>query len=1832
MGNSLQVLSDDGERVLYRERRRGDECGSTVLVARAAAEHPAPASEDRLAHEFRLKDELGGAWAVRPLELVREGGHMMLVLEDPGGEPLDRYLGRPMEVRTFLHLAIGLSFALDRLHERGFIHKDIKPANVLVNPATDEVWLTGFGIASRLPRERQVPQPPAFIAGTLAYMAPEQTGRMNRSVDSRSDLYSLGVTFYEMLTGKLPFTAADPMEWVHCHIARQPVSPSEMIAHVPEPLSAIVMKLLAKTAEARYQTAAGVEADLRKCLTAWESSGRIDPFSLGTQGVSDRLMIPERLYGRQCEIEMLLTAFDRVVTHGTVELVLVSGYSGIGKSSVVSELHRVLTPSHGLFASGKFEQYKRDIPYAILTQAFQSLVRPLLNLGESELGQWRNALREALGPNGQLIVNLVHDLELVIGPQPPVPDLPPQDTQNRFQLVFRRFVGVFARREHPLVLFLDDLQWLDKASLDLLEHVITHPDVTHLLLVVAYRDNEVNPAQPLMQTIHAIRETGVRVNDIVLAPLVLDDVCQLVADTLRCEPMDCRLLTELVQDKTGGNPFFVNQFLITLAEEGLLVYDAVRQAWLWDMEKIRAKSYTDNVVALMIGKLKRISATTQKALIRLACLGNFASVATLLRVQEAPEETIHEALWEAVRAGLIIYQDGAYKFLHDRIHQSAYSLIAEERLPELHLRIGRALLANITIGELDDHLFEVANQLNRGAASLTDGNEKFQVATINLRAGRKAKGSAAYASASAYLAAGMALLGENGWAGHHKLMFSLWLESAECEFLTGNLGKAEQLIGELLQHGESKIDLAAVYHLKVELHVVKGEYPQGVDSALTCLGLFGIHIPAHPSAAQLQSEYDTVWRNLDGRPIESFIDLPLMVDDELQAAIEILAALHTSALFTDANLYCLLQCRLVNLSMVYGMSGACARGYAALGHLLGMAFHRYEDGYRFVKLSCDLIEKHGYIAYKAKAYYLMAACVFWTRPISDVLEFHRESFRIANETGDPAYACYSLYLSFMDLLLRNDPLDAVWRESERGLAFVTKSGFRDIADIIVIQRRFIATMQGRTAAFSTFSGGEFDEAVFESQLTADRMPLLICWYWIIKLKARFLSGNYAEALAAANNAKSFLGAGANQIQMLEYCYYAALTMAALYQKASAENQTLWRDMLARHQGDLLEWAKNNAPTFGDKYALVSAEIARIAGRDVEAMRLFEQAIQSANDNGFVQNEGMAHELAARFYLDRGSTTAGLAHLKEARHCYARWGAAGKIRQIEQFHGNLSDEPRPTLFTTVFDAAVTQLDVASVIKASQAVSGEIEHGRLIKTLMSIAIEHAGAERGLLILMRGETLRIEAKAQFDQRAVKVELRQETAISASLPDSILQSVIRTQQSVILDDASAPNPFSADQYLHQEHARSVLCLPLMKQSRLVGLLYLENNLTPHVFTPARTAVLEILASQAAISLENARLYNDLLERETKIRRLVDANIIGIFIWDTEGRIIDANEAFLRLLGYDRKDLISGRPRWRELTPAEWRDADDRREAELKATGIASPYEKEYFQKNGNRVPVLVGAASFEEGRDEGVGFVVDLTDRKRADRAARESERRYHEIEIELAHANRVATMGQLSASIAHEVNQPIAAAITNADAALRWMNAQPPNMEKVRQALARIVANGKRAGDVITRVRALVTKTPPRKDSVEINDSIIEVIALTHGEAIKNHVSVRTQLMEALPLVEGDRVQLQQVILNLIINAVEAMGDIDEGPRELFISTAIVPEGVLVEVRDSGPGLTPTSIEHVFDAFYTTKSSGLGMGLSICRSIIEAHGGKIWVTSGAPRGATFHFTLCTHIGSTS
>jgi PAS domain S-box-containing protein len=1836
----FEALRNDEELILYRGQSKDDT--SQVLVLSPAAQRFTPESLRRLEHEYSLKEELDPSWAARPMAIASHWDRTVLVLEDPGGVPLDQLLGHPLDIALALRLAISLSTAIGCLHQRGLIHKDIKPAHVLVNLVTDQCWLMGFGIASRLPRERQSPGPPEFVAGTLAYMAPEQTGRMNRSIDSRSDLYALGVTLYEVVTGSLPFTASDPMEWVHCHIARQPIPPQERLKHVPASLSAIIMRLLAKTAEERYQTAAGAESDLRRCLAEWETQRRVDEFPLGDHDTPDRLLMPEKLHGRAREIDSLLASFERVVSSGKPELVLVSGYSGIGKSSVVNELQKVLVPPRGLFASGKFDQYKREIPYATLAQALQNLIRPLLSKGEAELQDWRDGLHKALGPNGRLIVDLVPELKLIIGEQPPVPDLLSQDAQGRFRLVFRRFIDVFARPEHPLALFLDDLQWLDAATFDLFEDLLTRPDVRHLMLIGAYRDNEVNSSHPLMRKLKAIRQAGAIVQEIILAPLTREELGWLIADSLHCEPDRVTSLAQLVHEKTAGNPFFAVQFISALADEALLTFDYAGGRWSWELSRIQAKGYTDNVADLMVGKLSRLPVETQKALQELACLGNSAEIATLsivhgrvLHSQDAEErlvrrsrdgeggtseEEVHSDLWEAVRLEFLVRLEGSYKFAHDRFQEAAYSLVPEQLRAEAHLRIGRLLAVHT--GKREEAIFEIVNQLNRGAALIASRDELERLAELNLVAGKRAKTSTAYASALKYLVAGAALLADDCWERRHELAFALELHRAECEFLTGQSAAAVGRLTKLSSRAANTVERATVAGLRVDVHTTLDQSDRAVGVCLDYLQHLGVEWSPHPTEEEGRREYDRIWSQLGSRAIEDLIELPLMSDPASLATLDVLTKVLPPALFTDANLLSLAICRAVNLSLERGNSDGSCVAYVWLGQVGGPHFGNYRAGFRFGRLGYELVEKRGLKRFQARTYMVFGSHVMpWTKHVRAGRDLLHRTFKAANKVGDLTFAAYSCINLNTNLLAAGDPLVDVQREAENGLEFARKAGFGLAIDLITAQLGLIRTLCGMTPKFGCFDDGQFDELRFERHLANDPAAQPECFYWIRKLQARFSAGDYESAIDASRRAQRLLWTAPSNFEMAEYHLYGALSRAASCDSAFPERCRQHFEALTAHHRQLEVWAENCLENFGHRVALVAGEIARLEGRDFEAMRLYEEAIRLARTNGFVHNEALADELAAHFYLARGFEKIAYAYLREARYCYLRWEAAGKVRQLDQLYPQLREEEPAPGPTSTIGASVEHLDLATVLKVSQAMSGEIVLEKLIDTLMRTAIEHAGAERGLLILPRGVEQRIEAEATTSGDTVIVRLREASMAEVAVPESIIHYVVRTRESVILDDASVQHPFSADTYIRQQRARSILCLPLINQAKLIGLLYLENNLAPHVFTPTRITVLKLLASQAAISLENTRLYRDLTEREARIRRLFDTNLLGMYLWNLQGEILEANEAFLHILGYSRADLVSGDMRWTDLTPPDWRDRDGQAQAELAATGTIQPFEKEYLRKDGNRVPVLLGCATFAGNGNEGVAFVLNLSKQKLAEDAL-------HQTQAELARVSRMTTMEQLAASIAHEVNQPLGAVVTSGNACLNWLSTSPPNLRKARDAAERIVRDGNRASDVLKRVRALLKKAPLTKSPTNINEVIHEVLALVGSEMRKRAVEATAELDSNLPAVMADFVQLQQVLLNLVMNAIEAMTTVTERPRVLQIQSRqhdfAGRSAVLVAVRDSGVGLTADGMAGVFEAFYTTKPAGMGMGLWICRSIIEAHNGQLTAEPNDGAGATFQFIL--------
>lgn len=1576
-GYEFETLREGREFVLYRGRQR-DNAVSILVLAPVLAQQ-APLSLARLEHEYSLADKLDPAWAVRPLALVRHDGRPMLVLQDPGGNPLIGVRGRPLEVTRFLQVAIALTAALRQVHQRGLIHKDIKPAHLLVD-AAGHVWLTGFGIASLLPRERQAPAPPEIIAGTFAYMAPEQTGRMNRSIDARSDLYSLGVTLYELLTGALPFTASDPMEWVHCHVARQPAPPNERIEGIPDPIGAIILKLLAKTAEDRYQTAAGVEADLRRCLGGWETHRRIDPFRLAVRDAPDRLMIPEKLYGREAEIDALISAFDRVVAQGTTELVLVSGYAGIGKSSIVNELHKALVASRGLFAAGKFDQYKRNIPYATLAQAFQSLIRQLLSKNDAELARWRDALLEALGSSGQLMVNLIPELVHVIGDQPPVPELPPRDAQNRFQQVFRRFLAVFARAEHPLALFLDDLQWMDMATLELLERLATDPEVSHLLLVCAYRDNEVGPDHPLARALEAIRGTAANVQQIVLAPLLPSDVRRLVADALHAEPGKVQPLAELVFEKTGGNPFFAIQFVTALAEENLLSFNPDAAAWEWDMDRIRAKRITANVAELMAGKLNRLPTVALNVLQQLACLGNDARASTLTMLLGMPEDAVRAALWEAVRTGLVLRPEGGgYSFLHDRVQEAAYALIPDAERPAMHLRIGRVLASRTAAAELEESIFEIVNQLDRGAALIHSPEERRQVAALNLIAGKRAKASTAYASALAYFAAGSALLAGASWELDYRLMFDLERHRAECEFLTGDLPAAEARLSALSERVVDLVDRAAVARLRLALYTTLDRTDRGVEVGLDCLRHVGIELSPHPTDGDVSRELDRMWQLLAGRPIEQLLDLPLMTDPDWLATMDVLAELLPPARFTDNNLHDVVLLRMTNLSLEHGNCDASCHAYAVLNIALGLRLGDYQAGFRFGQLGRDLVDKRGLERFKARVYMAFGAITIpWTMHVLSGRVLIKQAFNIANAMGDLTYAVYSCKNLVTNLLISGEPLQDVQREAEQALAFARKARFGLYVDVFTDQLMLIRELRGLEPDIFRPEGSEQDDRWFERHLAEGgaRLALATSWYWIHRMQARFLAQDDTGGVAAAASAHDLLWATRSHLEIAEYHFYGALTRAAACDSTNGELRERHFGLLQAHHRRIAVWAKSCPENFANRAALVAAEIARLEGRELDAMRLYEEAIRLARQYGFIQNEAIANELAARFYRARGFQTSADAYVLAARACYLRWGADGKVRLLDRSYPQLRQDlaaPRPesTIGTTV-----ERLDLATMVKVSQAVSSEIDLPKLIDTFMVLALEQAGADRGLLILSRGEELQIEAEATTLRDTVVVRFRRSAVAAEELPESVLRYVLRTQDSLLLDDASNRNPFSGDRYIRRNRSRSILCLPLIKQAKLTGILYLENRLTSHVFTPARIAVLRLLASQAAISLENARLFADLQHAEAYLAESQRLAHMGSFAFNSSHTKLFWSEEIYRIYEVDRETAPTfevGRQRNHPGEPTLVQKIMDR----VSEDGGNHEFDHRLRMPDGStkNLHVVVHAEKNAAGEVDYVGTVMDVT-----------------------------------------------------------------------------------------------------------------------------------------------------------------------------------------------------------------------------------------------------------------
>jgi predicted ATPase/signal transduction histidine kinase len=1868
-----EVLRESERTLIYRGFRRTDHLPVVLKVLRPRPPHPG--AVDRLENEYRIAREVDTAAVVQPLALARVDGMTALVLEDFGGTALSQLLGEPMEPARFLHLAVAAAAALAELHRRGVIHRDIKPDNILVNEATGALKISDLGIASFLPREQQPTCNPALIEGTLAYMSPEQTGRMHHAVDQRTDLYSLGVTFYEMLTGRLPFLPGDcrdALEWVHCHIARLPPPPAEVVPAVPEALSRMVMKLLSKAAEDRYQSAAGLENDLQECLEQWESAGRIALLALGQRDVPDRFSVPQKLYGRAEELAALLEAFQRVVTSAAPELVLIAGYSGVGKSSLVQELHKPVVEKRGFFVSGKFDQQKRNIPYSSFVQAFRDLIVDILTESDERVAAWRQRLQSALGANGQLIVDVIPQVELIVGKQAPVVELPPSEAQLRFKRVFQRFIAAFAARHHPLVLFIDDLQWADPASLELIEQITTSPDMTYLLLIGAYRENEVHPGDPLATCIGRIREMGAIGQQLALAPLSQAHLGELVSDTLHCSRAEASSLAELVHEKTAGNPFFAIHFLTRLHQDGLLAFDLPVRAWRWDVQQIGARGYTDNVADLMVAKLQRLPQATREAMTLAACAGDVVDVAILALIAEASQADIERDLRESVREGLMKQEGDSYRFLHDRIRQAAYSLLAEAERPDVHLRIARLLVAHSPPEKLGERIFEITSHFALGVGRIRSDPERAEVASLFLRAGRKAKASTAYQAAVGLLATGTGLLSEASWENQYQLTYDLYFERAECEWLSGGWEEADRRLAALLARARTNLDKLAVHGLKAKLHTNRGEWEQAVQSALDALRIIGVKWSPHPRLAVLQA-YAQVWQRLGDRSIEELIDLPPMTDPEMKAAMAIASGMPDAAAFTDPFLVALVACFMADSSLSEGNAESSAHGYALFG-MLSEQFGRFAEGYRFGRLAHELVEREHNLAYKTKVAFFVGNVVnFWVKPYRSGIEQLEIGVRTGLELGDILWASYCSVAAVLMRYLGAEPLAEVHREAERHLDSVRKVKFEDIEDLIISIRQCAQNLRGLTADLSTLSGDGFDEAIFECNRERVHTPLVVCWYSILKLQARVITGDYAQAMAAAAKANEILMTNRWFGTFPEFYYYHALAIAARCDDAAAPRRKKDLKALAGYEGVLRVWATSCPENFASKHALVAAEIARLKSRNADAMRLYEQAIRAARTGGLVQNEALAYETAARFYRTQGLPAFAELYLREARNCYLRWGANGKVRQLEQLHPQLAAESRRLMSTTSFAVSPEQIDLLSVVKASQAISRDVIVDKLVRSLLDVVLEHSGAEKGYLIVPRDGAPSIEAEAALDVHGTRVRtaLAAPVTSSAWVARSIVQYVWRTGESVVLDDAVAERQFSDDEYIARHRPRSVLCLPILRHAEVVALLYLENNVLPGAFTPAHLSVLELLAAQAAISLENAQfvarehaarsaaedaerraaflaeasaVLGESLDIAVVLERLAKLVVGGLAEWCAidlveEGRIqrvgaVHTDGMREVLDEYQRRYP----PRWsaphasvRAMTTGETILRPELSEADLREFCE----DEEHFRlvrALGTRT--ALSTPLLARGRVVGAITLGSAQPSRRFGRAdvelAEELSRRAA-IAIDNAHLYRqaqeaVRLRDEFLRVASHELNTPLTALMLSLQSMRGRRSGKPPEREVMLDMAGRAERHCARLTGLI---RTLLDAARVERDELSLHPEQVDIATLVRDvmerfEPQLAHAQCVVSLTLGAPVVgRWDPLRIEQLVANLLDNAIKfGVGN--------SIEIAVEREGEVarLSVTDHGIGIAPDRQARIFERFErgvpTQHYGGLGLGLYMCRLIAEAHGGSIRVESRLGEGATFTVEL--------
>jgi predicted ATPase/transcriptional regulator with GAF, ATPase, and Fis domain len=1457
--NVLSELSRDERYVLLRGRRAGD--GSPVLLKGPHRPHPRPSDLDDLQKEMALLGGLEVTGLPKALECVSADGRAWLVLEDPGGTPLSSLTSAgPLDVATSLHLSLQLASVLSELHRRELTHNGLHPGNLLVHPSTHAVVLLEMGRATRGSAPTQATA--LRTQGTLAYVSPEQTGRLNRVIDHRSDLYAAGLTIYEMLTGAPPFRSADPLELVHAHIAKTPAPPTDLRPDIPGPLSSIVMKLLEKSPDDRYQSAPGLKADLERCARDWSTLRSIASFPLGTRDVADRLLIPQRLYGRDREVAQLRKAFDRIC-EGAPGLVLASGYAGIGKTSLIQELYRPIVRQRGYFISGKFDQGARTVPFGALLQAFRGLVQQILTESEDRVTVWRERLESALGESAGVLTDVIPEIELIIGTRPAAPPLGPVEAQNRFRLVLQNFIGAVAGRDHPLVVFLDDLQWADAASLDLLHPLLTSPDVRHLLLIGAYRDNEVDDGHLLARALRAVESSSVRIDRIVLAPLAAPDLRRLVADTLRRDDSELDALAELVAAKTGGNPFFVIQFLRSLWREGMLRFDLDAVQWVFRIDEIARAPMTQNVIELMSRAIKGLPEESQEILTLAACIGSRFDLKQLAIISRRDADAAGERLQAAIDAGLVLRDasDDGYAFLHDHVQHAAYARLSEERRSGIHLAIGRLLLAAWDRERTEEKVFDIVGHLDIGRELIVDEAERASLAELNRLAGDKARSSTAYQAALQYFAASAELLSEAGWDANYASTFAVHLALAECEYLCGRFEAAERRFELLLSRARTIIDKAYVYELRVVQHENLSRFAEAARIGREGIRLF--HASRPHDTGELDGTLDEEMAVIEalraGRSIESLVTLPVMDDPATRVLLKLLTTTWAPAYISgDADLSSLISARIVRLSIAHGNSEDSAYGYVTHAITVGPIRGDYRSAYEWGALALAVNDRFSNQARRAKIHQQFNAHVtLWRRPLQTCIPHAREACRSGLQYGDFTYAGYGAFTESWPAFLTSRSLEGFLRDHVPTIQVLEKVRMQGLVDAHSVMLQWARALLGRTDHPLALTSPEFDETRYAA--THSENPFFMTVFHVAKLQLAVLHEATDAALRSAREARRLGPWGRGTIWPVLLEFWGGLALTSSVGDGDGTLPAEDASVLASALRSLALLAENCPENYRCFDLLLRAEAKRIEGAMALALAGYEDSLQFALRTENLQAEALSHELLGRAFLRQGHGTAAGAHLREAQRCYREWGAGAKARQLAERHPTLLGVAAPE------EAVVASIDMASVTKAAHALAGEIVLEELLRKLMAITIENAGAQRGLFLEVKDGELMIEAEGRYGDGPVGVLQSIPVDSGAELARSVVQFVRKTSRGLVVADAVKDDRFSSDPYVARARPRSILCLPVAHHGAIGGILYLENNLTADAFTPERLKVLEVLSAQAAIALENARLYR---ERTLEIER----------------------------------------------------------------------------------------------------------------------------------------------------------------------------------------------------------------------------------------------------------------------------------------------------------------------------------------------------------------------------